>query len=144
MRTKRTLILIGTLVILLTSCDPTTYVTKKHNFKNNWKIITVVAPSYPFKEIHTKNDICISFPKQGEFTLLLSKNVCGGTYDANTEGYLCFTGTSCTEKCCQTEWDYYILTLIRKTSRYKSGDGKPLYLYIDNKNYIILEMINPE
>jgi len=140
MQTKLPLTLIGTLAILLASCDPTTYINKTHNFKSNWQVAKVVAPSYPFDDVNETNEIDISFPKQGEFLLHLSANSCGGTYEANTEGYISFTRTSCTEKCCQTEWDYYILTLVRKASRYKGGDGDPLYLYIDNKNYIVFEL----
>jgi len=140
MQTKFLLFLLGTVLMLVASCDPTTYISSAHNFEDKWTVNEVVAPSYPIDDKHEKNDISISFPKQGEFLLHLSVNSCRGTYEADTNGYIRITGTSCTEQCCQTDWDYYILTLIRKATSYKGGEGLPLYLYIDKKNYIILEV----
>jgi len=133
----------ATLAALWTGCDPTTYINQKHNFTSKWQVSKVVAPSYPFDKANATNTIDLSFPKQGEFLLHLSVNSCGGTYEANPEGYISFTRTSCTEQCCDSEWEYYILTLIRKASRYDGGeDGQPLYLYMDKKNYIVLEQAN--
>ena len=138
MKTQITLFSIVT--VLLTECDPATYVSNKHYFKEDYSISSVNAPSYPFSDEPNETPINISFPKQGEFSLQLSANTCGGQYNASKDGTISFTNTNCTLSCCESGWDHYILTLLRKSTRYEGGEDGPLYLYIDNKNYLILDI----
>ncbi|WP_299915483.1 META domain-containing protein [uncultured Carboxylicivirga sp.] len=117
------------------SCDPVNYVTQKHYFKQIYALEEVHAPAYPASG-EDQNPIKISFPKQEEFSLQLSANTCGGTYKAKQDGTISFSNTNCTEMCCDSDWDYYILTLIRKATRFEGGEETPLILYIDKDNYL--------
>jgi len=142
MRLKYFFLLIGMLALF--SCNPEKYISKDHYFDDKWVVSEVVAPSYPPRGKHAKSKVMISFPRQGEFKLQLSAQACRGTYEANTDGYIQFLYMDCNEQCCETDWDYYVLTLIRKASRYKGGNGQPFYLHIDNDNYLILEVNTEE
>ncbi len=130
-------------VIGILSCDPATLVTQKHYFSNEYVITKVIAPNYPIKGEKRQNTVSIDFPKQGFFTLYLSESQCSGEYEANIDGTLSFTRTNCTSECCESEWDFYILTLIKKTKRFEGGKNKPLTLFINDNNYLTLENKEP-
>ncbi|WP_430813252.1 hypothetical protein [Carboxylicivirga sp. RSCT41] len=130
------------LVLLFISCDPNSYITKKQYFKNEYTLATVEAPDFPFPDDENISTINISFPKQDEFKLEFSNTSCGGNYEATTEGAIKFTRTNCSSACCETEWDEYILTLLRKVESYDGGDDSKLTLYIDDSNYLVLETYN--
>lgn len=123
----------------LLSCDPTAYVTQKHFFTDEYTIMQVTAPAYPFKGEKKQNPISIQFPKQGIFSLNLSENNCSGEYEANTDGTISFARTNCTPQCCDSDWDLYILTLIKKATKFEEGHRKSLILYINDNNYLVLE-----
>lgn len=129
--------LVACLVIL--SCNTTNYTTQKHYFSDEYAITKITAPEFPFQGKMNDNPIRIDFPKQGQFVIYLSENQCSGEYEANTDGSISFTRTNCTPQCCDSDWDLYILTLIKKATRYTSGKKKPLILYIDDDNYLQLE-----
>jgi len=128
------------LSLLLAACDPASYVSSSHHFKDKYQLSEVKVPSFPPKTPMEPTPIRISFPRQNEFKLQLSANTCGGKYEASTNGTIAFTHTNCTRMCCDSEWEVYILSLIRKAQRFEGGTNGPLYLYIDKTNYLVLEV----
>ena len=134
------LTLIGIFIVLISGCrDPQKFVSNKHYFKKDYSVSNINAPKYPFKSKPGKETITISFPKQGEYTIHLTNTTCGGRYTASKDGTITFTGTNCTAEQVKG-WDHYILTLLRKARRYEGGDRGPLYLYIDQNNYMVLNV----
>ncbi|WP_439184012.1 hypothetical protein [Carboxylicivirga taeanensis] len=130
-------------LLLLTNCDPVTYITKQHYFSEKYLVEELHTPSYPFlSDKKNANPISIAFPKHGEYTLYLSENQCNGAYEANTDGKLTFTRSNCSASCCETEWDLYLLTLIKKTTRFEGGEDEPLILFIDDQNFITLKELH--
>ncbi|MCU4157185.1 hypothetical protein J1N10_14455 [Carboxylicivirga sp. A043] len=131
-------ILIG--ILIISGCDPNSYVTQKFYFKDEFTLSEVHAPSYKFTKKQNTHPIKITFPKQEEFKLQLSDNSCSGQYEATTKGKVTFHSTNCSPDCCETDWDLYIYTLIRKITRYEGGNDDELVLFIDDNNYLILKV----
>lgn len=127
------------LLILISACDPNSYISTQHFFKDHWEITEVSAPSFPFDGEKDQSTIKVSFPKQGEFDIHLSSNICGGTYEANTNGTLEISGTNCTISCCDTDWDYYSLTLIRKVTSFEEVSENTIIFFINDTNYLKLQ-----
>lgn len=125
-------------LVIFSSCDPT-YITQEHYFTNEYTITEINVPDYPFKGKKEPVPIRINFPKQGNFTLQLSTNQCGGKYKANVDGTLKITQTNCAAMCCDSEWDLFILTLILKAVRFEEGSNKALKLIINDNNYLLCE-----
>ncbi|GEM_PF-4909057 len=140
MPTNPNRIAILAMLFSLLSCDPVTYVTNDHQFKDNYIVAEINAPSFSFPSTEEPNEISILFDKKGEFKLRLSQKECTGTYKAKRDGSISILSTSCSQ-CCETQWDEYVLTLLKKVKRYEGDEGEPLHLYIDQKNYITLSTI---
>lgn len=126
-------------IILLSNCDPTTYITEKHYFNKEYQLEAINAPDYPFKGPKEQQTISIDFPKQGEFRLYFGNSQCEGKYDANIEGSFSIKQSNCSSHCCESSWELYVLTLIRKATRYEGGENNPLVLLINDNNYLVLE-----
>ncbi|WP_289053068.1 hypothetical protein [Carboxylicivirga marina] len=137
--TSKTFLFICTLLLL--SCDPTTYITQKNHFKYSYSVNEVNTPDFPFSDTKEQNPVKISFPKQNAFSLHLSTHSCGGAYSADLDGTINFTNTNCSSNCCETDWDYYMITLIKKVSHYEGDpESTSLILFINNTNYLVLEL----
>ncbi|MCU4176921.1 hypothetical protein [Carboxylicivirga sp. N1Y90] len=133
------LIFLVSITLTLVSCETQDPLDNSHYFSNDWSISEVIAPSYPFDETNETNPILLSFNKQGQYELQLKEQTCNGSYEADAKGSVRFTRNNCSVSCCDSEWDYYIITLIKKASSYIQKDDSKFFLYIDESNYIILE-----
>lgn len=138
---KKTIFLLIASALLL-ACDTQDPLSNAFYFSDNWMISEVNAPDYPFDYNNETNPITFSFNKQGQYELHLKLQSCNGNYEADNEGSIRFTRNNCSANCCDSEWDYYLITLIKKANTYTREENSQIILYIDNHNYIILEAQN--
>jgi hypothetical protein len=132
-------LLIIFLIIHLFSCTASDPFIDAYLLEDKWILKKVNAPDYPFPKDEEINSISISFPKTQEYELFLKDYSCNGTYQAKNNGDIEFKRSNCSNSCCTSEWDLYIITLIKKIKYFESKQEQSLKLFINETNYLTLE-----
>lgn len=125
-------------LLLLAACTSSDPFINNYLLEDEWLIDEVHAPNYPFPESENRNAIQIAFPKSQEYELTLKDYTCNGTYEAKNNGELHFKRTNCSSTCCNSQWDHYIITLLKKVRQFESEQEKSLKLIINDTNYLSL------
>jgi len=135
-----TIVFAGAMLSRCSTNDP--LITSTYLLDDQWLLTEVTAPDFPFPTDLDTNRISIVFPKTEEYELFLSEKSCSGLYIAKQNGEIEFTRTNCSAECCATDWDYYFLTLLNKSTTFVAKDGESLRLSIDSNNYLIFKFQN--
>ncbi len=131
--------LLGLLFLLfLGACTASDPFIDSYLLEDKWILDEVIAPDYPFPDNEETNSISLAFPKTQEYELSLKEYTCNGTYQAKNNGEIEFKRTNCSSSCCNSEWDHYILTLIKKAKFFEAEQENSLKLIINDTNYLTL------
>jgi len=128
------------LLLPLTSCEKTTDST----LNGLWQISKIVLNNTEVKPEDSQETVTLLLDSGKDQTFLkLSANNCSGKFSTNGDNSISFSGLSCTEMCCDTNFDIKILETLQKVNYYNL-DVTQVTFYVDSANYIIANKVLPE
>ena len=129
------------LTIVLGSCEENNVDVELTGY---WYIDKVVSTENDMPPLEEQNIIYLNLnSEKEEFTINLSVNSCSGKLEVGKNAFIHFFNSGCTEICCDTEWDMFVLSILNEVKRYKLN-GTRLMLYVDDENYIESTKLLPE
>ncbi len=139
---KKYLILSISLFILLsiTSCEKSSDPT----LNGLWQISKLVLNNTEVKPEGSQEVVTLLLDSGKDQTFLkLSANTCSGKFSTTGDNSINFSDISCTEICCDTNFDMKILETLQKVNYYDL-DVTQVTFYVDDANYIIASKVLPE
>lgn len=133
------LIVILFFVFVYIQCTPSDPFINSYLLEDQWILEEVVAPDFPFPSDLETNPISLAFPKTEEYELFLKQQSCSGTYLARQNGEIEFKRTNCSISCCDSEWDHYFITIMKKSTFFVAKEKQSLKLIINEDNYILFK-----
>ncbi len=121
----------------LYGCTHTDPFVSTYLLEDQWLLEQIIAPNYPFPEQEATNPITISFPKNEEYELILKTKSCSGIFIAQLNGEIEFKRTCCSILTCDSDWDHYFITLLKKVTHFTVVDDNNLKLFINKENYLL-------
>lgn len=83
----------------------------------------------------------IKFESDGNYSLALDVNVCGGEYSLSSTDSVSISGAGCTKICCDSEFSKKITTMLPQVSTW-SINGDELRLTVDRWGWINLNRVS--
>ena len=128
------------LLLPLTSCEKTSDTT----LNGLWQISKIVLNNTEVKPEDSQETVTLLLDSGKDQTFLkLSANNCSGKFSTNGDNSISFSDLSCTEMCCDTNFDMKILETLQKVNYYNL-DVTQVTFYVDGANYIIANKVLPE
>ncbi len=129
------------LIIAFSSCEKNGVYEELTGFWIVDKVVTIYNSLPPLEE-QNRIDLDLNSDTE-EFTINLSVNRCAGKMEVENTGYIQFFNFGCTEICCDTEWDKWLLSFLSEIRSYELNSTR-LTLFVDDENYLELSKLLPE